>query len=322
MTRTMPALGPLDPVASAIAAFFQADPVWQGMMTRPAAETRAAIKATTPISGTPAMEHVEDFRVPVAGGDIGLRLYRPISRPSALIIWAHGGGFTFGSVDESDNYVRALAAETRSAVISVDYRLAPEHKYPTAVNDLLAATLWVAQRIPELAGATVPLMLGGDSAGATLATVVTRKLHAAKTCCISANLLAYPSTDFDHPSLQDFQPAFLTAEEIGWFFDQYLPDNSAPHDPDFAPLHAKDLAVLPPSLIITAEHDIITAQAEAYAWKLVAEGVEVSMSRHSGMIHGFLTLDVFFPGAAGQAMRDIAAFIAAITKQAVGEAES
>jgi acetyl esterase len=312
MTDHMPS-GPLDPIAALIADYFKTDPVWQGMLTRPVADTRAAIKAGTPMSLSPAMAHVEDFRVPVEGGNIGLRLYRPVTHVPALIIWAHGGGFAFGSVDESDNFARALAAETGCAIASIDYRLAPEYKFPTAVNDVLAATLWVAARTSALAGRDVPLILGGDSAGANLATVVTRKLHAAQDCAIAGNVLAYPSTDApDATSLRKFEPAFLTIAEMRWFLDQYLPDPAAHRHPDFAPLHAEDLALLPPSLIITAEHDIITAQAEAYGRRLTAVGVDVRTIRHPGMIHGFLTLDAFFPGAAGQAMRDIAAFIATI----------
>jgi len=313
MSDHMPS-GPLDPIAALIADYFKTDPVWQGMLTRPVAETRAAIRAGTPMSLTPAMAHVEDFRVPAEGGDIGLRLYRPVPQVPALILWAHGGGFAFGSADESDNFARALAAETGCAVASIEYRLAPEHKFPTAVNDVLAATMWAAARTAALAGRDVPLILGGDSAGANLATVVTRKLHAAQNCAIAGNVLAYPSTDGpDAASLREFEPAFLTLAEMDWFIDHYLPDAAARRHPDFAPLHAQDLALLPPSLIITAEHDIITAQAEAYGRKLAASGVDVRTIRHPGMIHGFLTLDAFFPGAAGQAMRDIAAFIAGIT---------
>jgi acetyl esterase len=322
MTDHMPP-GPLDPIAALIADYFKTDPVWQGMLTRPVAETRAAIKAGTPQSLTPAMAHVEDFRVPVACGDIGLRLYRPTPHPPALIIWAHGGGFAFGSIDESDNFARALAAETGCIVASIDYRLAPEHKFPTAVNDVLAATLWIAARTSSLAGREVPLILGGDSAGANLATVVTRKLHAAQSCAIAGNVLAYPSTDGpDAASLRQFEPAFLNFAEMSWFIDQYLPDAAARRHPDFAPHHADDLALLPPSFIITAEHDIITAQAEAYGRKLAAAGVDVRMTRYPGMIHGFLTLDVFFPGAAGQAMRDITLFISDVTASAQDAAAS
>ena len=304
--------GPLDPLAAQIASYFQADPNWAEMTHRPVAETREWVRAATPLLGAPDMQHVEDFRVRVAGGDIAVRLYRPVARPPALIIWAHGGGFVLGSVDETDNFARALAKESSCAIASVDYRLAPEHKFPTAVDDLLQATLWVAACVPKLAGAQVPLWLAGDSAGANLATVVTRKLHEAGACAIAGNILAYPTTDSpDAPSLRRFTSPFLGIREVRFFLDQYLPDAAARLHPDFAPLRSPNLNRLPPTLIISAEHDIITEQAEAYGQQLSRLGVPVRVRRYPGMIHGFLTLGAFFAGAAGQAMRDISEFVAA-----------
>jgi acetyl esterase len=309
--------GPLDPVAAQIAAFFAADPGWEAMTTRPPAETRAAIRAATPVLGLPGMEHVEDFPVPVAGGAIGLRFYRPVSQPHALIIWAHGGGFTLGSLDEIDNFARALAKTSGCAIASVDYRLAPDYKFPTAVEDMQAATLWVAQRLVELAGGAVPIFLGGDSAGANLATVVTRRLHATKALAIAGNVLAYPNTDSpDAASLRRFKPPFLGLREVRFFLDLYLPDAAARLHPDFAPLHAGGLDVLPPTLIITAEHDIITEQAEDYGRKLAEQGVTVQAIRYPGMIHGFVTMDAFFPSTAGAAMRAINAFVAGLAARA------
>jgi acetyl esterase len=304
--------GPLHSLAAQVASFFQADPNWAQMAHRPVAETRAWVRATTPVLGVPDMQQVKDFPVAVSGGEIAVRLYRPGARPLALLIWAHGGGFVLGGVDEADNFARALAKESRCAIASVDYRLAPEHPFPTAVNDLLEATRWVAARIPMLAGETVPLWLGGDSAGANLATVVTRKLHEANACAIAGNILAYPNTDSpDAPSLRRFDSPFLGIREIQFFLDQYLPDPAARLHPDFAPLHAPNLKLLPPTFIISAEHDILTEQAEAYGQQLSRCGVPVQVRRYAGMIHGFLTLHVFFPGAAGQAMRDIGEFLAA-----------
>jgi acetyl esterase len=236
-----------------------------------------------------------------------------VQHPHASIIWVHGGGFVTGSIDESDGYTRVLALATGCAVAAVDYRLAPEHKFPVPLKDVIAATLWVAQRRAELAGGEVPLVLAGDSAGANLATVATRKLHRARVCSIAANVLAYPCTE-NHlaPSLRAFVPPFLKADEVLWCFDQYLPDEAARDLPDFAPSLAPDLALLPPTLIITAEHDLITAQALAYGRKLAAENVSVRFSHHAGMIHGFLTLEPFFAGAAGVAMGEISDFIKTI----------
>lgn len=308
--KRYPPSGPIDPVAGEIAGYFRADPVWLGLKTRPLAETRAAMRAAAPSAEARQMDRVEDFRVPVEGGAIGLRVYRSAAPSRAVIVWAHGGGFALGSVDETDSYARALAWNTGCAVASVDYRLAPEFRFPTAVEDVQAATLWIADHRREFFGGDVPLFLGGDSAGANLATVVTRRLHETGIGAISGNILAYPCTDNgDAASLLAFEPPFLNATDITWFFEQYLPGPQARNHPDFAPLHAPRLDLLPPSLIITAEHDVITEQAEEYGRKLAAADVEVRVSRHPGMIHGFLTMDVFFEGAAGTAMREMAQFI-------------
>lgn len=302
--------GPVDPVAAGIGAYFAADPTWQGMTSGPFAATRAAIRAATPVTGEPAVDHVEDFRVPVGGGDILVRLYRPVAKLPALIVWAHGGGFALGSVDESDTFVRTLALATGCAILSVDYRLAPEHVFPTAVDDLQAAVLWASGRLARLAGGDGPLIVGGDSAGANLATVVTRRLHSARAASIAANILAYPCTDHGAAeSLTRFEPPFLGIGEVSFFLGQYQPDPAANAHPDFAPLYAEGLGVLPPTLLITAEHDILTEQADAYGAKLADAGVDVQTRRHAGMIHGFLTLDMFFAGAAGTAMREIGDFV-------------
>jgi acetyl esterase len=302
--------GPLDPVAAAIAGFFAADPGWQAMTSTPVAKTRATIRAATPVTGEPAMARVEDFTIPVPGGEIALRLYHPGPNPPAIIAWAHGGGFALGSIDEIDNFSRALAAQSGCALVSIEYRLAPEHRFPTALDDVLAATRWIAEHRRELAG-DLPLVLGGDSAGANLATVATRKLHRAAELAIAANVLAYPCTDRpDTPSLRRFEAPFLGAKEVAFFTAQYLRDAADGTDPDFAPLYAQDLHLLPPTLLLTAEHDILTEQAETYAARLQACGVAARASRYAGMIHGFLTMDAFFPGAAGAAMREIKGFLA------------
>jgi acetyl esterase len=178
------------------------------------------------------------------------------------------------------------------------------------VEDLLQAALWVSRRAAALAGSIVPVILGGDSAGANLATVVTRKLHETKACTIAGNVLAYPNTDSpDTPSLRRFEPAFLSLREIDFFLALYQPDAALSRHPDFAPLHAPGLDLLPPTLIITAEHDILTEQSETYGHALAAKGVEVSIIRHPGMIHGFVTMDAFFGGAAGLAIRQIGQFV-------------
>lgn len=302
--------GELDPVAAGIAAYFGQFPAWTGLMHNPLPETRAAIHAATNLSGQPEMASVAEHPVPVAGGEIALRLFRPHGAVRALILWAHGGGWCIGSNDEIENFCRLLAAESHCAVGSIEYRLAPEHKFPVAVEDVEAAVLWASARVAELAGATVPVVVAGDSAGGNLATVVTRRIHAAGSARIAANVLVYPSTESpDAPSLRRFEVPFLNVAEAGFMTSQYLPDEASGRHPDFAPALASDLALLPPTFAITASHDILTEQAEAYAARLASLGVSTRVSRHQGMIHGFITLDPFFPGAAGAAIREIGEFV-------------
>jgi acetyl esterase len=259
------------------------------------------------------MASVGEHRVPVKGGEIALRVFRPQGPARALILWAHGGGFCIGSNDEIENFCRLLAQTSQCAVGSIEYRLAPEHKFPVAVQDVEAAVLWATARVAQLAGGDVPVVLAGDSAGGNLATVVTRRLHGADKARIAANVLVYPCIEGpDAPSLRRFETPFLDVEECTFMIAQYLPDEVSSRDPDFAPALAQGLDSLPPTFVVTASHDIITEQAEAYAARLARLGVPTRVSRHPGMIHGFVTLDPFFPGAAGKAVREIADFIAEI----------
>jgi acetyl esterase len=299
--------GPLDPIAAQVAEAFSAAP----LSAYPIEQTRAAMRAACAPSRLPAMASVAEHRVVVAGGqDIALRLYQPSNAVRAIIVWAHGGGFALGSIEEIDNFARLLADRTGCAVASVDYRLAPEHRFPAAVEDVEAAAAWVAGRRGELVGAEVPVWLGGDSAGGNLATVVTRRLHESETARIEGNILVYPCTDSpEAASLLRFDPPFMTAQDVAWFIDMYLPEPDAHEHPDFAPIRAANLGCLPPTLVITAEHDILTEQGEAYAERLLAEGVDAQTVRIPGMIHGFLTLDPFLAGAATDAIDLIGGFI-------------
>jgi acetyl esterase len=194
--------------------------------------------------------------------------------------------------------------------VSVDYRLAPEHRFPTALHDLIAAVHWVTARRGAIARADAALFLGGDSAGGNLATVAARKLRQAGAAPIAGQILAYPCVDDDASAcLRRFEPPYLTLAELSWFYDQYIPDRSRRRDPDFAPIHAPDLAASPPTLILTAEHDILTEQGERYGRKLAEAGVQVEIRRYPGMIHGFLTKEDFAATSAGDANQEIAAFV-------------
>jgi acetyl esterase len=302
--------GPVDPAAAQLAALMQAHPAWRDMTGRPAHETRALFQAAAPIAPAATPGDAEDVLIPGGDAEVRARLYRPEQPATAVMVWAHGGGFVLGGAEQCDSYARELMRVAGCAVLSVDYRLAPEHRFPAGLDDVVAAARWAAARRDQLAAPGAPLLLGGDSAGGNLATVAARRLAEAGEDWVAGQALAYPCTDTaEAESLRRFEPPYLTQPQLAWFYAQYQPDPQAQRHPDFAPLNAHNPEALPPTLIITAEHDILTEQGEAYGAKLAAAGVPVRIRRYPGMIHGFLTKELFFDGAAGEAIAEISDFV-------------
>jgi acetyl esterase len=313
-------MGPVDPAAQLLVDQANGDSIWQGLTGRPAAETRALYAELVPAGDPPSprepIDHIEDLLVPGAKARVPATLYRPSPNVSAVIVWAHGGGFTLGSVAQCDAFTRALALATGCAVLSIEYRLAPEHPFPAAIHDVEAATVWVITESRRLFGRLLPILLGGDSAGGNLATVVTRRLNERAAGTIAAQILAYPCVDTEESEcLRRFEPPYLTLKQLSWLYDQYLPDSAARRQPDFAPITAANLEVMPQTIILTAEHDILTEQGQRYGRQLVQAGVPVEEHCYHGMIHGFLTKEVLFDSAAGQAIADIAAFVGSVKAQ-------
>lgn len=235
----------------------------------------------------------EDRVVPGPAGNVPMRLYRP--RPAAdapaAIAFFHGGGWVVGDVASYDALVRGLCTATGAVVASVDYRLAPEHPYPAAFEDCAAATAWLAGHAAELGADPARVIVAGDSAGGNLAAAVA--LWARDRGCprLRGQALLYPTVDaaLDHPSVAEHAEGFgLTAVQMRAWRDQYLPDRARWADPAASPLDASDLAGLPPALIVTAEHDVLRDEAEAYAARLEAAGVEVTATRMAGLVHGFV----------------------------------
>jgi acetyl esterase len=259
----------------------------------------------------PAVESVADCVIAVPHGGIAARIYRPAGTPRALIVYFHGGGWTIGSLDGWDAALRRLVLTSQCAVVSVDYRLAPEHRFPAAVDDAVAATRWALAGVESIAHAAVPVVVAGDSAGGNLSAVVARVLCEEGTRGLAAQILIYPSTDgnIDSDYMQQFESPFLTRDEIAWFFDQYIPDRDQRADPRFAPLHGPRIDGLPPALVLTAECDLLCDEGEAYAARLQSEGVTVRMRRFEGGIHGFFTMDQSRLPHSGQAMEEIASFL-------------
>ena len=276
-----------------------------------AAEMRAAFAGVLKMMPKgPEMARVEDHMVPSPEGDVPVRLYVPKAPPRALMLHIHGGGWTLGDIESSDMSSRTYAERLRCAVVSVDYRLAPEHPFPAAVDDCLAALNWTAANAAQLLGQELPLIVGGDSAGGNLSAVMCLLARDADGPAIAAQLLLNPATDadMDAPALSAFESPFLTHDDMRWFYAQYVPNDEVKHDPRLAPIRATSLADLPPAFVLTCEYDLLRAEGEAYGQLLAQAGVATVIKRYPGATHSFI---VQGPGLArGQeAFADLDAFI-------------
>ena len=238
--------------------------------------------------------------------DLPVRVYRPaeVDGPVATVVYLHGGGWFRGDLDTHDQVVRRLVRDTGAVFVSVDYRLAPEHPWPAATHDAVAAIRWVADRLASYGGSDV-LAVAGDSAGGNLAAIATQELRGEVP--IAAQLLIYPATDLlgHHGSRDEFGTGhLLTAAMTDYINVLYFSgEEPAPRDPRHSPLHG-DLTGLPPAVVATAECDILRDEGEAYAAALAAAGVRVDAVCHDGMIHGFMDQGHVSPAAA-VATRDV-----------------
>ena len=248
----------------------------------------------------PAMALVQDARVRAAGGTFGVRVLVPGGRPRGVIVYYHGGGWVLGGIEDADLLGRELAQRTGCAVVLAGYRLAPEYRYPTAVEDSQAALRWAAGHLRDIAGAPVPLIVAGDSAGGNLAAVVARRARFTGPA-IAAQVLVYPVTDCDFATTSYADPdsqLLLSRESMIWFWDHYAPQAAARLHPDASPLRAPDLSGLPPAVVLTAEHDVLRDEGELYATRLLKAGVPVQHRRFAGQMHGFFTMTGVLPGSA------------------------
>ena len=255
-------------------------------------EARAAIRLRTAALGPPEdVADVGDHRAAVAGGEITVRVYSPGGAgPHPGLVYYHGGGWVIGDLYTHDGLCRSLTNAARAAVVSVDYRLAPEWKYPVPVEDAYAALLWVVAHAARLGLDPRRVAVGGDSAGGNLATVVALMARDRRGPALVHQTLIYPVTDhaFDTPSYEENATGYLlTREGMRWFWGHYLARPGQGREPYASPLRAPSLAGLPPALVITAEHDPLRDEGEAYADRLRDAGVPVTLTRYSGMFHGF-----------------------------------
>lgn len=239
----------------------------------------------------PEIARTEDRTIPGPHGDIPVRIYTPEgTTPLPVVVYFHGGGWVLGSIASHDTSCRSIANASGAIVISVDYRLAPESKFPKPLDDAFAAAEWIAENAESFGGDSQRMAIAGDSAGGNLATVVSMRARDAGSPRILFQVLVYPVIDynFDTPSyIQNAEGYALTRAVMIWFWGHYLNNADEGQNPLCSPMRAPDLSGLPPALIITAEFDPLRDEGEAYAKRLIESGVPVEYTCYDGMIHTF-----------------------------------
>ncbi|HKY89915.1 MAG TPA: alpha/beta hydrolase [Nevskiaceae bacterium] len=235
---------------------------------------------------------VEDRTIPGPSGKIAVRVYTPEGQgPFPVLVYFHGGGFVIGSLNAYDILCRELTGGSGAVVVSVDYRLSPEHKFPAAPDDCWAATRWIASNAAELGGDASRIAVGGDSAGANLATVTAIRARDEGGPKLCAQLLIYPVASSGPPSksmLENAQGYLLEKADMEWFVGHYVKSPMDLQDPRLAPSLTKDLSRLPPALVQTCEFDPLRDEGDDYAAALKKAGTPVVHSRYEGAIHGTL----------------------------------
>ncbi len=285
----------IDPVAQQIADFVAS--MKQIQDGTPEEARLAREEAGNPFEPKPRdLAGIEDTLIPGPGGDLPIRIYRPKTYSSdqlPAMVYFHGGGFVVGSIKSHDTIAQNFSAEAECIVISVEYRLAPEIKYPEPLEDALASFRWVAFNAESLGIDPERIAIGGDSAGANLATVTCMRCRDENESQPIFQLLIYPATDLSRntSSFKEFANGyFLTADGMRWFEGHYLEDESQAKESYASPLRAKKHDNMPPALIITAGFDPLRDEGKAYADKLKAAGVNVTHTCYTDMVHGFLSM--------------------------------
>jgi acetyl esterase/lipase len=247
----------------------------------------AAAQLFGPVDDVP----FEDRTLSGPEGAIPVRVYRPVATPAPVLVWFHGGGWVLGSLETAHGTCARIARLAGCVVVSVDYRLAPEHVFPAAVEDAWAATAWIAEHAAELGALPGALAVGGDSAGGNLAAVCALRARD-RGLALGLQALVYPvlDADFERPSYREFAAGhYLTRGGMEWFWAQYLPTGDRFH-PEASPLRAADLAGVAPAFVLVAGCDVLRDEGEEHAERLAAAGVPVALSRYEGQIHGFLRM--------------------------------
>ncbi|MGE0544921.1 MAG: alpha/beta hydrolase [Dehalococcoidia bacterium] len=264
------------------------------MHTLTPAEARAQAAARQGAAPVEAVAKVEDRLIPGTGADVPIRVYTPAGdAPFPALLFFHGGGWVIGSVAGSDGTARALANRTGCVVVSVDYRLAPEHSFPAAADDCYDATAWVADNAATIGVDANRIAVSGISAGGNLAAVVALMARDRGGPAIVHQLLVVPATDYDFTResyTSNGQGYGLTRDAVAWFWDQYVANDADRLHPYAAPMRASDLRDLPSATVITAEFDPLRDEGQAYAMRLGDAGVSVSYTNYAGMVHGSFSM--------------------------------
>jgi acetyl esterase len=246
---------------------------------------------------------IENFTIPGPAGAIRARSYAPVaagSEAQPVLVYFHGGSFVLGGLESHDGLCRLIASEGNFRVIAVDYRLAPEHMWPAAPDDAIAATRWIEANAAELGIDAGRIAVGGDSAGGLLAAIVTHEMRAQGGLRLAAQMLLFPATQMggDSKSLRDFGVGyFLERRAMEHFYSLYLPPDADLDSPKVAPLRAVDFSGLPPAFIMLAGYDPLHDEGIAYADRLRGAGVKVTVADYPGLVHNFIYLQTVLPQA-------------------------
>jgi acetyl esterase len=305
---------PLDPQAKVVIDMIESLGVAELAADTDPNAVRALMNAAVMPSGI-EIASVTNREIPGPEGPIPVRVYRPegdAAKP--VIVYYHGGGWVLGSLETHDGTCRRLADGADAVVVSVDYRMGPEDRFPAAVDDAYAALQWVAAHAAELGADPARLVVAGDSAGGNLAAVMSQLARDGGPA-IRFQLLVYPVTDHEFTSVSMEENAvgyYLTRDAMRWFYDHYLNDPSEGDDARVSPIRHTDLAALPPAFVLTAQYDPLRDQGIAYAEALRGAGNVVEMTMYEGLFHGFFSMFDFID--AGKAAFDdaIAAVAAAV----------
>lgn len=285
----------LDPQVATFLKALEADPR-PGWETMPPPEARQLFKQFEEFAIP--REEVHDVEDLTIGGHVSARHYRPASdSPLPVVVYFHGGGWVLGNIESHDSTCRRLANQSGCSVLSVDYRLAPEFAFPAAIDDCFEAVNYVTRHSCDLGVDAERIAVAGDSAGGNLAASVALRSIRSGVAAVQAQLLIYPATDpaCDSSSFDEFAEGFsLTAETMRWFWTQYL-QTAGDHRNPLANVSAADsLGILPKTLILTAEYDVLRDEGERYAERLTEAGVDCELKRYDGLIHGFFHLAGLF----------------------------